>query len=1503
MKSLYQLIVITFLIAFAAACGGGGGGSDDNSLPPPPPVTTIDGNAVDALIVDGTVTAYSFNDGKKGDKIGEAKTDSRGFYKIDIQTSESKPVLLEIVGGSYTEEVSGVNVPLKDTHKLRAVTYFEAGKSIKVMITPFTNLAVTLFEKNLANGENVTNAIAAANSAVSGLLGLDILSTYPANITDPVNQSATLTNSLLYGFYAAAISQVTYDISLENNRAPHTLYTSIEFAHILNEDVKYDGLLDGNDGARLAMGTHVFSAHTYRRDIAAALIKVVNNADINKTGLTVSDILAKAQSYANSTASIFGNTQIQPIDNEAPTISTNHPNGTTFFGEFEYSVNVVDPVGLAKVEFHVNDDIPLAATDLKNPKVTIGSTNLTDGEHQMMIVATDAIGNVGSETFTFKVDNSAPVVQLTSAKITNKLNYKATGTINDQTTGSYVVRVNNTLATVEENGTWFADIVIQDGINSLVINVEDSLGNNTNYEEQVKVDLLPPQYVAIYSDAEFITSNETTIIKSLENHNYDTSKLLVSYTNAALNNTPITEATLANAKIPFVGVQVSDDTASQVHSDNSNLTVTYNYSVDSRSVFEPKTIQPLTGTSKYLIPFSTEFFTNAWLTTNSGQVNQLKINVIDEAGNTKEFNYPFYTTVKIPTINISSSFINSEIELLQFRTGVIGGVVDTCTTDSAGKCAIPILTGASYFLAKIKEGSIRENADGSITSFTSDIDFIIDFKNVDLNVNLTPLSAFQTTFAKNKLRENSTIEDAYAYSVAAMNQMFGFDPISTPVADNLNDNVFTDSTRHKLVLDGWSKMALDGGSDRNAFNSVKLLEAFNLDLLQDGILNGQNNSSPIEYGSVNIYANAYRADLAHYIFDAAEINNINSDLLNSLSVYVNQISENRHESFNGVEPKPFDNVAPTINLTSSLLVNEYSYTATGTFVEDDSGIASITVNGQAATIQGNNWQATINFSNVVNNLQVIATDNAGNSNTENFQLLIDTQPPITQFNWRQGRVETPAPSDFEWQLMQTWQGSGIHTLRYHSDHMATGLPKSEWSYFNFDNMQVNDDYEKVLYFDMNFEDSTVTGVSSPTSEIKVEYQYLINDQAITGWLNAPIVVEGKAIFPLATDLLGERYGSVTPNDINKIAIRLTDPAGNENIVRLEWKANIVVPRPTITTIKNNNSVLNSLNWAGRSIASGRNDDMAITTLKNNSNDPIRVRLDNTSAANFSQNYERGERKNFADVSKGEEWQTKTTAHTVTIFSGESSGTSRSCGSQNSFSRVNSVNLCTIGDCSTKRLYSLPARTTERVELETDDITGLSVTNTWSSKNDVNSFGGVQLIDYSYEVFGGGTERTTTNIYLNRSAGLTGTSCPSSAFVGWQKRYTEIPTQGAGYPRNQYNALSNNANLFFRSITMRTQAGVVIEPTDNWYSIPANETVTITHAYGLPTTTYYNDSEVGNRATFRSYSPKFYDSNVAWNLNVNLNVTSVADFGVNSQNVYTTNQDNHTQQINYSLSRP
>jgi hypothetical protein len=174
-------LLLASILALLAACGGGGGGGGGAA---PVASTTISGAAVKGPVGGATVTARAANNGTI---LGTTTTSPLGSYSLSI--SYNGDVVLEITGGSYLDEATGMTTTLT---RLTAIINANGG-SQTVNVTPLTYLAYT-YAGNTSAGFNT----ALSNLATQfGLGSANLLTTLPV-VTGTTNA---------YGQVLRAISQ------------------------------------------------------------------------------------------------------------------------------------------------------------------------------------------------------------------------------------------------------------------------------------------------------------------------------------------------------------------------------------------------------------------------------------------------------------------------------------------------------------------------------------------------------------------------------------------------------------------------------------------------------------------------------------------------------------------------------------------------------------------------------------------------------------------------------------------------------------------------------------------------------------------------------------------------------------------------------------------------------------------------------------------------------------------------------------------------------------------------------------------------------------------------------------------------------------------------------------------------------------------------------------------------------------------------------------------------
>lgn len=179
----------TFVAALTlAACGG------SDTAPVAATTTTITGNAVKGPVTGATVTIKNAATGAV--LVTTTTEKDTGFYSVP--TTFNGDVLIEVSGGSYTDESSGQVVSL--AAPLRTVLTASGG-TVTGMVTPLTTMAYA-YSGSTAPTAAVFNTSAAKIATGLGLGTTDILTTLPNVTTATPND---------YGRSLRALSQYLAD--------------------------------------------------------------------------------------------------------------------------------------------------------------------------------------------------------------------------------------------------------------------------------------------------------------------------------------------------------------------------------------------------------------------------------------------------------------------------------------------------------------------------------------------------------------------------------------------------------------------------------------------------------------------------------------------------------------------------------------------------------------------------------------------------------------------------------------------------------------------------------------------------------------------------------------------------------------------------------------------------------------------------------------------------------------------------------------------------------------------------------------------------------------------------------------------------------------------------------------------------------------------------------------------------------------------------------------------
>jgi hypothetical protein len=204
--------VFALTLSLLVACGGGGGSSSSGSggtgSTAPPAQGTISGTALKGPVAGATVSAYALTGGSPGARVASGITDAQGHFSLAMGTYAG-PVMLQMTGGTYTDEASGRSMPMASGDVMTAVMpAMTAGATLSgVAITPLTSMAQAMAQ-HMSGGMTDAN-ISSANSAVGRyFMVTDIVHSMPIDALTTGSGNSATQDAINHGMVLAGMSQL-----------------------------------------------------------------------------------------------------------------------------------------------------------------------------------------------------------------------------------------------------------------------------------------------------------------------------------------------------------------------------------------------------------------------------------------------------------------------------------------------------------------------------------------------------------------------------------------------------------------------------------------------------------------------------------------------------------------------------------------------------------------------------------------------------------------------------------------------------------------------------------------------------------------------------------------------------------------------------------------------------------------------------------------------------------------------------------------------------------------------------------------------------------------------------------------------------------------------------------------------------------------------------------------------------------------------------------------------
>ena len=289
------LPLLLSLLALSAGCGGGGGGG---SMIPAP--GTIAGTAVKGAVGGGTMTAYAISNGAMGAKITSATTNADGTFKL-LMGSYAGQVMLQMTGGTYTDEATGATMPMMSGDAMTAVLpTMTAGQTLSgVQVTPLTAMAQGMAQ-HMSGGMTDANINAANADVGTYFMVNDILHDVPMDPLTSGSGNGATQDQINYGMLLAAMSLYAQAQGMSSSSAMMTAMMSDA------SDGVMDGMMSGSDVMMGGMGmSRPLPASAGTTGLAAAMLVFVNSGQ-NHSGVAASTMLPLMNQLSGSDGQMSG---------------------------------------------------------------------------------------------------------------------------------------------------------------------------------------------------------------------------------------------------------------------------------------------------------------------------------------------------------------------------------------------------------------------------------------------------------------------------------------------------------------------------------------------------------------------------------------------------------------------------------------------------------------------------------------------------------------------------------------------------------------------------------------------------------------------------------------------------------------------------------------------------------------------------------------------------------------------------------------------------------------------------------------------------------------------------------------------------------------------------------------------------------------------------------------------------------------------------------------------
>jgi hypothetical protein len=555
----------------------------------------------------------------------------------------------------------------------------------------------------------------------------------------------------------------------------------------------------------------------------------------------------------------------------------------------------------------------------------------------------------------------------------------------------------------------------------------------------------------------------------------------------------------------------------------------------------------------------------------------------------------------------------------------------------------------------------------------------------------------------------------------------------------------------------------------------------------------------------------------------------------------------------------FDNTNPIVNVTTPGITNSATPVIRGTYSDNLSGVSSITVNGQAATLdQNGNWEVQVAINPGENIIPITVFDNVNNQAGIQTTVFLDNILPVinTGNGHSNGRFSIGNGGYITAPLQTVNESIALYLETNRLELNGTPIQRAQL------------DSNLIPYFAFRVSDEREPGGPTPFADITARVRYEKNGGILEDWRVLPPPVSGdEYLVPLASETLTAQWHQAIPADTHAVRVQVSDPAGNVTELAFTFRAEFYVPAMPMgePVIQDLNPVSGVAFSARESLHNAELEAMTYT-FTNPGSKAVFIQAADNSTHTVAQTVAEELRYHVATKTTATEWRLGL-ADTLSpqgcpTFAG---------------TVVTTQAIWNWND-STESWQQLSFSESSDVEIQTDDPDTLPLFSVWVTGTDPNDGYAFRPFTPAIRFYEDFKLTPLGDPALVTDAVANGVNCSEQRNFDQREVYSYVSL--AGYPRDEVtnqnlSGLPDFSTTGFTVIVNGNTTEPVQPVNGGWYLIPANAQVTITKRVTTPLLTVYEDDFDVNA----SYTvPSRRDFSISWFVYRHLEISMIHDAG-------------------------